>query len=166
MGTGFEGSWSPTMVSRLGSAVRGFKAAGDGRWAWSLGLDRIGEDEIEDDPVKMKQFVLSKHLWDLIWGNISKGKFGVLGDAFHPMTPDIGQVLVLYLEDGIVLARCLARALLTKEQSWELKKRKLIVKRQVDGKLTTFLRDKLLAAFLSELLLKKADFDCGKLSIS
>ncbi|KAK7823921.1 monooxygenase 2, partial [Quercus suber] len=88
-------------------------------------------DEIEDDPVKMKQFVLSKHLWDLIWGNISKGKFGVLGDAFHPMTPDIGQVLVLYLEDGIVLARCLARALLTKEQSWELKKRKLIVKRVI-----------------------------------
>nr|POE89329.1 fad-dependent urate hydroxylase [Quercus suber] len=105
------------------------------------------ENEIEDDPVKMKQFVLSKlanvpdeikaivenieldyimlspiryrHLWDLIWGNISKGNVWVLGDAFHPMTPDIGQGACSTLEDGIVLARCLARALLTKEQSWE-----------------------------------------------
>ena len=47
----------------------------------------------------------------------------MLGDAFHPMTPDIGQGACSALEDGIVLARCLARALLTKEQSGESKEK-------------------------------------------
>ena len=111
----------------------------------------LAEKEIEDDPAKMKQFVLSKlantpdeiktivdnteldyimlsplryrHPWDLIWGNISKGNVCVLGDAFHPMTPDIAQGACSALEDGIVLARCLARAFLTKEQSGESKEK-------------------------------------------
>ncbi|KAK7838698.1 monooxygenase 3 [Quercus suber] len=39
------------------------------------------------------------------------------------MTPNIGQGACSALEDGIVLARCLARALLTKEQSGESKEK-------------------------------------------
>ena len=37
---------------------------------------------------------------------------------------------------------------------------------QGNGQVTTFLRDNILPAFLAGLLLKRADFDCGKLSIS
>ncbi|KAF7841301.1 monooxygenase 3-like [Senna tora] len=96
------------------------------------------EKEVEDNPAKMKQYVLEKiekmpsevrevventdldqflssplryrHPWELIFGNISKGNVCVAGDAFHPMTPDLGQGGCSSLEDGIVLARCLAEA--------------------------------------------------------
>ena len=104
----------------------------------------------EDDPIKMKQFVLSKlgnvyvpdeikaiventeldsiissplryrHPWELLWGNINKDNVCVAGDALHPMTPEIAQGGCAALEDGVVLARCLAGALL-KEQSEETK---------------------------------------------
>ncbi|XP_028756381.1 monooxygenase 3 [Neltuma alba] len=96
------------------------------------------EKKIEDNPCKMKQYVLEKlenmpshirafiektdlnhfissplryrHPWELVMGNISKGNVCVTGDAFHPMTPDIGQGGCCALEDGVVLARCLAEA--------------------------------------------------------
>ncbi|KAK8314860.1 hypothetical protein V6Z12_D01G200300 [Gossypium hirsutum] len=97
-------------------------------------------EELEDDPVKLKQFVMSKledipnemksvvgkteldaiassplryrRPWELLWGNISKGNVCVAGDALHPMTPDLGQGGCAALEDGVVLARCIAEALL------------------------------------------------------
>ncbi|XP_030943137.1 monooxygenase 2-like isoform X2 [Quercus lobata] len=219
---GFE----PKLLQFMGIGFRsGFLPNDDTSIYWFF---TSNEKDMEDDPAKLKQFALSKlanvpgeikaiventeleyimlsplryrHPWDLIWGNISKGNVCVLGDAFHPMTPDIGQGACSALEDGIVLARCLAGALLTKEQSGEstekvdseseqYKKIEMGLKnyakerrwrsivlistayvvgffQQGDGKLTTFLRDKLLAAFLSSLLLKRADYDCGKLNIS
>ncbi|KAK4283158.1 hypothetical protein QN277_000142 [Acacia crassicarpa] len=96
------------------------------------------EKEIEENPCEMKQYVLEKlenmpshlrayieqtdldhfislplryrHPWELVMGNISKGNVCVTGDAFHPMTPEIGQGGCCALEDGIVLARCVAEA--------------------------------------------------------
>ncbi|KAK7835077.1 monooxygenase 3 [Quercus suber] len=59
-----------------------------------------------------------QHPWELLWGNINKDNVCVAGDALHPMTPDIGRGGCAALEDGVVLARCLAGALL-KEQSEE-----------------------------------------------
>ena len=133
-----------------------------------------------------------RHPWELLWGNISKSNVCVAGDAFHPMTPDIGQGGSAALEDGVVLARCLAEALL-KEPSEEDKEQheriemglkkyakerrwrafELITTsyfagfiQQNDGKMMKFLREKFLASYLRGLLLKRADFDCGKLSIS
>ncbi|KMT01369.1 hypothetical protein BVRB_9g213800 [Beta vulgaris subsp. vulgaris] len=47
----------------------------------------------------------------ILFGNISKGNVCVAGDAFHPMTPDLGQGGCSSLEDGIILAKCLADAL-------------------------------------------------------
>jgi salicylate hydroxylase len=38
----------------------------------------------------------------------SKGRVGLLGDAAHPMLPFMGQGAAMALEDGVVLARCLA----------------------------------------------------------
>ncbi|XVF67961.1 hypothetical protein PTKIN_Ptkin10aG0164100 [Pterospermum kingtungense] len=99
------------------------------------------EEELEENPVKIKQIVLNelndapddmktvientppdgfvssqplkyRHPCDLLWGNISKGNVCIAGDALHPMTPDIGQGGCAALEDGVVLSRCLAEALL------------------------------------------------------
>ena len=187
------------------------------------------DKEREDDPIKMKQFVLSKlgneyvpdeikaiventeldsiissplryrHPWELLWRNINKDNVCVAGDALHPMTPEIGQGGCAALEDGVVLARCLAGALL-KEQSVEIKgkgdKEREEYKRiemglkkyakerrwrsialistayfvgfvqQGNGQVTSFLRENILPTFLARLPLKRADFDCGKLSIS
>ncbi|KAI4297790.1 hypothetical protein L6164_037657 [Bauhinia variegata] len=96
------------------------------------------EKELEEDPAMLKQLMLQKlekmpsnvrvlmekteleslsvsrlryrHPWELIWGNISKGNVCIAGDAVHPMTPDLGQGGCCALEDGVVLARCLAEA--------------------------------------------------------
>jgi 2-polyprenyl-6-methoxyphenol hydroxylase-like FAD-dependent oxidoreductase len=181
----------------------------------------LAEKEIEDNPSEMKQLVLSKlgkisdevraiientdldgitssplryrHPWELLWGNISKGNVCVAGDALHPMTPDIGQGGCAALEDGVVLARCLAEALLkqpsglekaekeeykriemglnkyAKERRWrsvELITTAYMVGffQQADGKLMSLLRDKLFAGYLAGVLLRRADFDCGKLN--
>nr|POE87162.1 fad-dependent urate hydroxylase [Quercus suber] len=138
---GFE----PKIMQFMGMGFRsGFLPNDDTSIYWFL---LSNEKDMEDDPAKLKQFALSKlanvpdeikaivenieleyimlsplryrHPWDLIWGNINKGNVCVLGDAFHPMTPDIGQGACSPLEDGVVLARCLAWALLKQEQSGE-----------------------------------------------
>ncbi|XP_050263373.1 monooxygenase 3-like isoform X1 [Quercus robur] len=218
----------PKFFQFFGKAFRsGFLPYDDNGVYWFLTSNE--DKEREDDPIKMKQFVLSKlgneyvpdeikaiventeldsiissplryrHPWELLWGNISKENVCVAGDALHPMTPDIGQGGCAALEDGVVLARCLAGALLkeqseetkgkadrereeykriemglkkyAKERRWrsiELISTAYIVGfvQQGDGKVTTFFRDNILAAFLAGLLLKRADFDCGKLSFS
>ena len=101
-------------------------------------LAYLADKELEENPAILKQFVLDKleklpsdvksvienteldrflssplryrHPWELLFGNISKGNVCVAGDAFHPMTPDLGQGGCSALEDGIVLARCLGEA--------------------------------------------------------
>lgn len=136
--------------------------------------------------------------WELLWANISKGNVCVTGDAFHPMTPDIRQGGCSALEDGVVLARCLAEALRENQSTAEAKEgdgkeeykriemgmKKFAKERkwrgivlvstaymvgfvqQSNGVVVSFLRDKVLGSFMAGLLLKRADFDCGKLSIS
>ena len=183
------------------------------------------DKELEENPTQLKEFVLSKlgkvsdqvkavventeldniiisplrfrHPWELLWGNISKGNVCVAGDAFHPMTPDIGQGGCAALEDGVILARCLAKALAekttdeTKEEAEKEESKRIEMAlnkyakerrwrgfdlistaymvgfiQQSEGKVMNFFRDKMLSAFMAGLLLKRADFDCGKLSIS
>lgn len=116
----------------------------------------------------------------------------VLGDALHPMTPEIGQVGCSALEDSVVLARCLAEALLRKEKGENFKEEEEYerIKRgmekygkerrwgsfslisisyvvglvqQCDGKAMSFLRQKWLSNYTSETLVRMANFDCGKL---
>ncbi|KAI9096021.1 hypothetical protein K1719_026168 [Acacia pycnantha] len=100
------------------------------------------EKKLEDNPAKMKEFVLEKlenmpsdvrafientdldhflssplryrHPWELVFGNINKSNVCVAGDAFHPTTPDLGQGGCCALEDGVVLARCLGEVLSAK----------------------------------------------------
>jgi len=49
-------------------------------------------------------------LWPWEWDRKAKGKGSVtvVGDALHPMTPDLGQGACSALEDAVVLARCLS----------------------------------------------------------
>lgn len=171
---------------------------------------------MERDPVRMKQFAAEKlsnideklkpaientsldtiftspivyrQPWEILTRSISKGNVCVAGDAFHPMTPDIGQGGCAALEDSIVLARCIAQALnknemeehkriemglgnYAKERKW--RSFQLVLMSYVvgwiqvgDWKLTRFVRDKFLSPYMAKLLLETSDFDCGKLTIS
>ncbi|XP_042979786.1 monooxygenase 2-like isoform X3 [Carya illinoinensis] len=137
---GFENKF----IQFFGEGFRyGFLPCDDSKVYWFFTWTPSSQDkEIEDNPARMKQFVLGKlekvpdeirnvienteldgmtssairyrHPWELLWGNVSKGNVCVAGDALHPMTPDIGQGGCSALEDGVVLARCLGQALLKK----------------------------------------------------
>ena len=176
----------------------------------------LTDKELTQDPANLKQYVVSKldkmssdvrhfienteldafqsvplryrHPWELIMGNISKGNVCVVGDALHPMTPDLGQGGCCALEDGVVLARCLAEAFSKKpkEEEEEYKRIEESLKKyanerkwrciylitasyivgyiqQSSSKIVNFFRDKILATFLAVQLLKKSNFDCGQL---
>ncbi|CAI8601783.1 unnamed protein product [Vicia faba] len=174
------------------------------------------QKELAQDPAKLKQYVLSKlekmpsyvrsfidhteldafhlaplrhrHPWELLMKNISEGNVSLVGDALHPMAPDLAQGGCSALEDGVVLARCLAEAFsknpmegeeeyklieaclkkYANERRWrciDLITRSYIVGsiQQSGSKLTNFFRDEVLATFLAHQLLQKIDFDCDQL---
>lgn len=208
----------------LGEGFRcGFLPCDDRTMYWFFTYKSAKVKEMGDDPAQMKQFVLSKlgkvpdqvkavventHLqsiissplvfrypWEVLWGNICKGNACLVGDALHPMTPDLGQGGCCALEDAVVLARCLGTALMkksvegakeeeqdhgviesglkkyAKERKWrgfDLISTGYVMGYIQEGNMGVmrFLRDKFLASFLAGLLLKKADFDCGKLCTS
>ncbi|KAJ9704470.1 hypothetical protein PVL29_002846 [Vitis rotundifolia] len=153
-------------------------------------------ESTETDSISLAQLRF-RYPWELLWGNISKDNVCVAGDAFHPMTPDLGQGACSALEDSVVLARCLAEAFSKKpknkaeekeEEEEEFRRIKMGLEKyakerryrgidlitssylvgviqQSDGKMLNFLRDKM-SALLAGVLVNKADFDCGKLSMS
>ncbi|KAK0607910.1 hypothetical protein LWI29_022483 [Acer saccharum] len=49
---------------------------------------------------------------DIVFGNLSKGNITVVGDAMHPMTPDLGQGGCAALEDAVVLGRHIGNLLI------------------------------------------------------
>lgn len=130
--------------------------------------DRIFRNDILDRPPARK------------W---SKGRVGVIGDAAHPTTPNLGQGGCMAIEDAVVLARCLATAsdpargleafaaerrprttAITRE-SWKFGRLG-----QTEGRLTCWLRDAaigLLAGLLAPKgFLKYARYDTGPLPLS
>ncbi|KAL0365685.1 UNVERIFIED_CONTAM: Monooxygenase 2 [Sesamum angustifolium] len=139
-GHGFE----PKFLQFFGNGIRyGVTPCDDHGVYWFFTYIPSPQDKgIEEDPAKMKQLVLSKlgnvsnkvrnifektdlnsmiwsqlkfrQPWELLWGNISKDNVCLAGDALHPMTPDIGQGGCSALEDGVVLARVLAKAMTQK----------------------------------------------------
>ncbi|EPS73288.1 hypothetical protein M569_01468, partial [Genlisea aurea] len=118
-----------------------------------------------------------RHPWDLICANISKHNVCVIGDALHPMTPDIGQGACAALEDSVVLARCLGRAVdkydvglekFAKERRWRSIKVISLAYvsgfvNQGQGAVLSFLRDKFLAGVVMRAAFKLSMYDCGKL---
>ncbi|XP_056169955.1 monooxygenase 2-like [Syzygium oleosum] len=217
-GHGFE----PKSFRYIGEGVRSGVIPCDDKsiyWFFTFSSSSKNE-EMEESPAKMKQFVLGKlgkipdkmraviekteldniilsplrfrPPWEILWGNISKTNVCIAGDAFHPMTPDIGQGGCAALEDGVVLARCLGAALREKQGMSSEEEYKRIEKglqsyakerrwrafelistaymmgyiEQSNGRVLNFLRDRVLASFLARQRLKMASYDCGKLSAS
>ncbi|OMO92734.1 Monooxygenase, FAD-binding protein [Corchorus olitorius] len=151
----FEGGhgFGPKFRQFVGKGVRsGFLPCDDDTVYWFMTwTPDIKEEELEEDPIKLKQFAMNKlkdtsdemksvmektsldgiissplryrRPWELLWGNISKGNVCVAGDALHPMTPDLGQGGCSALEDGVILARCLAQALLKSSAGEEIKEK-------------------------------------------
>ncbi|XP_039143477.1 monooxygenase 2-like [Dioscorea cayenensis subsp. rotundata] len=175
------------------------------------------DNEMEKDATKMRQFVITKmkeanvpqnfievversdmsglvssplrFRWplELLWGNVCKGNVTVAGDALHPMTPDLGQGGCSALEDGVVLARCLAEAFKednnegAKEEHVRIRSglEKYVAERkwrgfdlvttayvlgtlqQSDNPFISFLREKVLAGIMARTLIKKSYYDCG-----
>ncbi|XAR59854.1 hypothetical protein NMG60_11015842 [Bertholletia excelsa] len=217
---GFE----PKFMQFFGKGVRcGLLPCDDTTVHWFFTFTPSTQDkEVEENPAKMKEFVLnrlgkvpdrvktaieitelediicsplrSRLPWELLWGIISKGNVCVAGDALHPMTPNLGQGGCSALEDGVILARCLAEAFPKtptsqgeeKSEEEEYGRIELALKKfgkerkwrsidliataymvgfiqQSDGKVMTFLRDRFLVAFLGRMVLKRSEFDCGKL---
>ncbi|GAB4838559.1 hypothetical protein Ancab_028105 [Ancistrocladus abbreviatus] len=181
------------------------------------------DKEMEQNPEKMKEFVLSKFdkvpdkvkdvfrrtklddlvcsqlryrtPWEILWADISRDNVCVAGDALHPMTPDLGQGACSALEDGVILARCIAEAFAKSStgekysEEGEYERIKMSLKKYakerrwrafdlvstaytVGGiqlsseKVISFLRDKFLAPHLVKVLMKKATYNCGQLESS
>nr|XP_010930395.1 monooxygenase 1 [Elaeis guineensis] len=87
-------------------------------------LMELAMQQIKDNPAEMIEMVegsdpSSLHLtriryrspWHLVFGNLRRGTMTVAGDAMHMMGPFLGQGGCLALEDAVVLARNLARAM-------------------------------------------------------
>ncbi|CAI9763822.1 unnamed protein product [Fraxinus pennsylvanica] len=220
-GHGFEAKFH----TYFGGGVRyGFIPCDDKSiyWFCTLTASIFNYDENEQNPLKMKQFVLSniqnapkrvsdiverteldcisyaplkfRSPWNILLGHIVQDNVCVVGDALHPMTPDIGQGGCSALEDSVILAKCLAEALLTKasdnaEEDGEYGKMERGLQKyakerrwrsfslismayivgmiqESNGKVMSFLRKSFLSKYSVGIVTKMADFDCGKLMIS
>ncbi|KAJ4952268.1 hypothetical protein NE237_029100 [Protea cynaroides] len=63
--------------------------------------------------------LMFRYPWDLIFSQGCKGNITVVGDAMHPMTPDLGQGGCLALENAVILGRHVAKSLLLNPNSHE-----------------------------------------------
>ncbi|XP_051132723.1 monooxygenase 2-like isoform X2 [Andrographis paniculata] len=163
-GHGFD----PKLFFFFGRGVRyGIIPCNDHGLYWFLTFSPSPQEKgIEEDPIKLKQFILSKlgkvpdrfravfertelesmvcaplrfrHPWELLWGNISKDGVCLAGDALHPMTPDIGQGACAALEESVILARELAQALKTNHSSDSLEKEQ----RRIENSLEKYARER------------------------
>lgn len=68
-------------------------------------VDRSPDETVSRTPL------VDRWLWPAISPGASAGRVVVVGDAWHPMTPNLGQGACCALEDSVVLASKLARAI-------------------------------------------------------
>ncbi|PON97884.1 FAD-binding domain containing protein [Trema orientale] len=66
-------------------------------------------DQTPDDTI-IRTPLVDRWLWPAISPLASSGRVVLVGDAWHPMTPNLGQGACCALEDAVVLARKLANA--------------------------------------------------------
>ncbi|GLJ34580.1 hypothetical protein SUGI_0695490 [Cryptomeria japonica] len=122
-----------------------------------------------------------RYLWPFTAGKAQKGSVTVVGDAMHPMTPDLVQGKALALEDSITLGRFLAEVDLEKPAEIEVALKKYVDKRKgrafgigvgssVSGIMQSgswwlpkLIRDKVVMNTISPKMLRYAEYDCGTL---
>ncbi|KAL9246874.1 hypothetical protein vseg_020358 [Gypsophila vaccaria] len=66
-------------------------------------------DETPDDMI-IRSSLEDRWLWPIVTPPVSKGRVVLLGDAWHPMTPNLGLGGCCALEDAVVLASKLSKA--------------------------------------------------------
>ncbi|XP_037494215.1 monooxygenase 2 isoform X2 [Jatropha curcas] len=67
--------------------------------------------DLSPDETLSKTPLVDRWLWPAISPSASLGRVVLVGDAWHPMTPNLGQGACCALEDSVVLARKLADAI-------------------------------------------------------
>ncbi|XP_015952282.1 monooxygenase 2 isoform X1 [Arachis duranensis] len=72
-------------------------------------------DSTPDDTI-IRNPLADRWLWPTISPPASTGRIVLVGDAWHPMTPNLGQGACCALEDAVVLAKKLAGAIKSKDQ--------------------------------------------------
>lgn len=82
---------------------------------WSSELLNI-MDSTPDDTI-IRTPLADRWLWPSITPPASAGRVVVVGDAWHPMTPNLGQGACCALEDAVVLAKKLALAIKSEDPS-------------------------------------------------
>jgi 2-polyprenyl-6-methoxyphenol hydroxylase-like FAD-dependent oxidoreductase len=136
-------------------------------------IERSEMGQVVSSPLKYRSPV------SLLFGNIIKRNMCVIGDAFHPMTPDLGQGGCIALEDSVILARCLSQAVyqgkieegleeFAKIRRWRCAMVVAIAYtvgfiQQSGNWFVSILREKVLARIMVGALLKVPDYDCRKL---
>lgn len=137
-------------------------------------IERSEMSEVVSSPLRYRSPI------SLLFGNIIKRNTCVIGDALHPMTPDLGQGGCVALEDGVILSRYLADAVhdgkieeglkkFAKDRRWRCvnvvaTSYILGFIQQSSNWFLSFLREKLLAGIMARTLLNISDYDCGKIS--
>lgn len=76
---------------------------------WPIELLNI-IDSTPDETVS-KTPLVDRWLWPAITPPVYSGRVVLVGDAWHPMTPNLGQGACCALEDSVVLAKKLARVI-------------------------------------------------------
>lgn len=75
--------------------------------------------DLSPDDTIIRTPLVDRWLWPAISPSASDGKVVLVGDAWHPMTPNLGQGACCALEDAVVLARKLANAIKSEPASVE-----------------------------------------------
>lgn len=76
---------------------------------WPSEILNIIESTPDDTIIRTP--LVDRWLWPGIIPSASKGQVVLVGDAWHPMTPNLGQGACCALEDALVLAKNLAQAI-------------------------------------------------------
>eukprot|EP00268_Persea_americana_P013378 TRINITY_DN15847_c0_g1_i5.p1 TRINITY_DN15847_c0_g1~~TRINITY_DN15847_c0_g1_i5.p1 ORF type:complete len:231 (-),score=43.12 TRINITY_DN15847_c0_g1_i5:695-1387(-) len=77
--------------------------------SWASDLLDVMENTPDDTIIKTP--LGDRWLWPVVRPSVSAGGVVLAGDAWHPMTPNLGQGACCALEDAVVLSRKLAGAL-------------------------------------------------------
>lgn len=86
-----------------------------GKWS----SDLLNIIDVTPDDTLIRTPLVDRWLWPVISPSASSGRAVLVGDAWHPMTPNLGQGACCALEDAVVLSKKLAEAITSKTMSVE-----------------------------------------------